>query len=109
MIDLKRFAGVDVVVQFGNGERWFVWAAPTRLSKVTQPELVQMPNADGDSVPVPMPFVRGKVTEDGDLIVDTGNGGKLKVVITPSTIASVTLVHELAAAEERSNLIVPGN
>lgn len=109
MIDLKRFIGSHVVVQFKNGEKWYVWAAPNKKTKAVLPELVQLPGESGQAVPIPMPFVQGLVTDDGDLLVDTGSGGKLKVSLDDSTIASVTQVVELSSPEERSNLIVPGN
>lgn len=108
MIDLKRFSGFEVVVQFKDGERWFVWASP-RNKSATLPELVQAPDESGRSVPIPMPFLQGKVTPDGDLIVNTGHGGKLIVALDSTVISSVTQVLELASTEERSNLIVPGN
>lgn len=108
-MDLKRFVGNAVVVQFKKDERWYLWVAPPKQSKATLPELVRTPDDAGNSVPVPMPFVQGIVTSDGDLVVNTGHGGTLLVSIEESSIASVTRILELATVEERSNLILPGN
>lgn len=109
MIDLKRFAGSAVVVQFKTTEKWFVWTAPTKQSREVYPELLRAPDDSGNPVPVPMPFLQGKVTADGDLEVYTGSGGKLLVSVAFETIASVTQLLEPSTPEERSNLIVPGN
>jgi hypothetical protein len=108
-MDLKKFEGAEVVVQFKKDERWFVWQAPPKQTKATLPELVRAPDENGNAIPIPMPFIQGKVTPDGDLIVNTGHGGKLTVTLSEDTIASVTRILELATIEERSNLIVPGN
>ena len=109
MIDLKRFAGFEVVVQLKDRERWFLLMSPSRQSQSTLPELVQLPDESGRSVPVPMPFLQGKVTPDGDLIVNTGNEGKLVVALAAESISSVTQILEHAKGDERSGLIVPGN
>jgi|GEM_PF-6671688 len=109
MIDLKKFAGSEVVVQFRTSEKWFVWTAPLKQARAVYPELVRAPDESGNVVPIPMPFLQGKVTEDGDLVVDTGSGGKLAVSVAFETIASVTKLLEAASPEERSALIVPGN
>jgi hypothetical protein len=108
-MDLKQYAGSEIVVQFKREERWFVWQAPPKQTKASLPELVRAPDENGNSVPIPMPFIQGKVTPEGDLIVNTGSGGKLTVTLAEETIASVTRIFELATIEERSNLIVPGN
>ena len=115
MIELKRYAGTEVVVQLKDGERWFLWTALPKSRKAAWPsaalpEIVQMRGPDGNPTPVPMPFVQGKVTDDGCLLVDTGNGGSLSVELAAETIASVT--HVVTHADEAgatSNLIIPGN
>lgn len=109
MIELKRYAGTEVVVQLKEGEKWFLFAALPRSRNATLPELVQARGPDGGLLPVPMPFVQGKVTSDGCMLVQTGNGGSLSVEVAPEMIASVT--HVVTPAEEigGSNVIITGN
>lgn len=110
MIELKRYAGTEVVVQLKDGEKWFLWTAPPKSAKSTLPELARARGPEGELVPIPMPFVQGKVTSEGNLVVNTGNGGSLSVEIAAEMIASVT--HIATHAEEvsvASNLIIPGN
>jgi hypothetical protein len=109
MIDLKRYAGTEVVVQLKDGERWFVWKAPTRASGGSLPEIVTGPNQDGDVVPIPMPFIQGKVTTEGSLLVNTGNGGVLSVELAAESIASVSHVVQPSEDSKGSGLIIPGN
>lgn len=110
MIELKRYAGTEVVVQLKDGEKWFLWTALPKSAKSALPDLARARGPEGDLVPVPMPFVQGKVTSDGCLLVNTGNGGSLSVELAAETIASVT--HVATHADEpvgASNLIIPGN
>lgn len=110
MIDLKRYKGTEVVVQLKDGEKWFVWESPLKGSKAAYPEIVRARGPEGDLMPVPMPFIQGKVTSDGGLIVDTGNGGSLSVELAPETIASVTHIVTFAGeAPQGPSIIVPGN
>lgn len=108
-MDIRSFAGKDVVIQLKEGEKWFVWMAPPKQANSTLPELVRAPDPNGNAMPIPMPFLQGTVTESGGVLVDTGSGGKLLVTLAEETIASVTQLIEAATVQERSNLIVPGN
>ena len=108
-MDLKRFSGKDVAVQLKSTDFWYLFVAPTKASKQTLPELVTAPDEHGHQKPVPMPFLQGKVTEDGDLLIATPHGGQLIVALDPSTVASVTELKQHAEPQDRSNLIVPGN
>lgn len=108
-MDLKRFAGRDVAVQLKAGECWYFFVAPPKQSKQTLPELVTAPDETGHPKPVPMPFLQGKVTEEGDLLVQTPHGGLVLVALDPALVGSVTELKQHAQVEERSNLIIPGN
>lgn len=108
-MDLKKYAGKEVVVQFKGGEAWLLWAAPPKQAGTALPQIVQLADQNGDMRQPPLPFIQGKVTEDGEVLVSTGQGGLVGVAVEPSTIASVTWVAEFATVTEPSRLIVPGN
>ena len=110
MIDLKRYAGTDVVVQLKSSEKWFAMCAPPKSAKMSLPDLIKARNSENDLVPVPLPFIEGKVTSEGSLLVNTGSGGVISVEIAAEAISSVT--HVVTFADEPSqgpNLVIVGN
>jgi hypothetical protein len=110
MIELKRYAGAEIVVQLKDGQKWFLWTSPPKSKKSPFPELAQGRGPEGEMVPVPLPFLQGKVTDDGKLLVNTGSGGTLSVEIALETIASVTQIATHAdEAVGVSSIIIPGN
>lgn len=89
-MDLKQFAGKNVFIQFKQGTGWYVAFASEDANAAPSP--VQKAGPDGSALPVVTPFIQGVVDGHGHVLVDTGNGGSISVVIDGGSIFSVTVV-----------------
>jgi len=96
-MDLKKYAGKQVHVQLKHGHHWYVVFAPPD-SGPPSPMRVKGPDAlpADPGEPVVIPFIVGEVSEEGALIIDTGQGGRVAVHVNPEIIHTVSVVVEHA-------------
>lgn len=115
MIDLKKYANKEALVQFKPGHGLLsVFAAPNGSLQL----LGVLNTKSNEREPVMLPFVKGFVTEDGDgvVVLDAESGGKVLVVVDESTIAFVNVMVTPSKAPEPKPqpegpplILVPGN
>lgn len=107
-MDLKEYVGKTVLIQFRAREEWLVAFAPIgeasdengKAPELPAPEVMMINTEDGRKVPTAFPFINGKLVDDnGTLELETGNGGTIRVTLSPEVIHSVSAV--VIAAEER--------
>ena len=106
-MDLKEFAGKDVVIQFKPGLAWYAHCATDNgvpMLKLSSPK---------DPAAVASPLLRGEITEAGHLLICTDSGGVVKVCIDPDSIFTVCCVEKSAtgpvsqfAVEEKPSPII---
>lgn len=92
MIDLKKFSGKHVYMQFKAGQDWYVTVAKPN----DQVEILMLARPDaeggkGQPQPCAFPFVTGFVNSEGVFELDTGNGGMVAVEFNPDVIHSVSV------------------
>lgn len=97
-------AGATVIVQFKPGFAWYAVSA----SEKGVPELRVVKGTDGAPTPVATPFLQGKVTDDGSLVIETVGGGKVRVDVDPDSVFAISTVVEPAVKQEESRIVVPG-
>jgi hypothetical protein len=69
-MDLKQFAGKNIVIQFKPGLMWYVHTATDEGVPLIKLESASKPD------PVVSPFLLGEVQEDGGLRICTDAGGE---------------------------------
>jgi hypothetical protein len=90
-MDLKKYAGEDVWVQLKAAEPWVTIAADYD----GRPALARPP--DNPEQLVPLPFFAAHVSDDGsELVINTGQGGRVALALNPDVIHSVLRVVEPA-------------
>lgn len=103
MIDLKKFAGKNVCMQFKAGENWLVTVAKQN----EQVEILMIharSDVEGDpGKPCAFPFVQGFVNSEGVFELDTGHGGMVAVEFNPDIIHSVSVA--IKSPDAKSSLV----
>ena len=111
-MDLKKFSGKSIVIQFKPGFVWYVHTATEEGVPLIKLESPQKPD------PVVSPFLLGEVQEDGGIRICTDAGGELDVHVSSDAIFSVSVVHKSADAEvstfargaaEQNIVVMPSN
>ena len=90
-MNLKKYAGKDVWIQFKSGQSWIAVEADKqgRLEVSTMPTINPQTH-EPELAPVPLPAINARVSEDGEeLIIEKRNGGVISLWFSADVIHSI--------------------
>jgi hypothetical protein len=89
MIDLAKYIGKRVVLQFRSPDAWLMV-----IQKSGKAEVAITKGPEGQPTAIPLPFLMGEIAEGGVLVYTDQNGERLEVAVNTDAVLTVTVALE---------------